>query len=290
MSRILVTGASGFLGSFLMPRLVAAGHEAIGLKLDFESPDMPGVDWIDCDLGQPLNPSTLPQKIDGIIHLAQSPRYREGKDGEAHVFDVNVRGVADLLRYADGAGVSRFVLASSGSVYEPFGAGLNEDARVSPTGYYGASKLAAETLSTACADRFAVANLRVFFLYGPKQKNMLIARLIEQVQAGATLTLPKAGDGLVFVPTYADDTARVFQKACEDAWTGLYNVACPYPTTFRHLLETIGDATGKPPVIERNDAEPSAPIVPPLTRLRAKMDVSDFHTIEQGVAKAVAAG
>ena len=286
--KVLVTGGTGFLGGFLLPRLTAAGHDVTGLKLPNERPAVQDVDWIDADLAEPLTRQTLPEKVDGVIHLAQSPRYREGRAGEAHVFAVNVAGLAGLLNYAESAGADRFITASSGSVYEPFKGGLHETAAVSPTSYYAASKLSAEALTNACADRFKVANLRVFFLYGPGQKQMLIARLIDQVRDGVALKLPSRGDGLVFPPTYADDTARAFQAAFEDGWSGPINVASPFNVTFRRLAEAIGEAVQRPAVIERGDAPLPVPITPSLAKLGRLMDIGEFHTIDEGLAKTVA--
>ena len=179
------------------------------------------------------------------------------------------------------------VLASTGTVYEPFTGDMHEDAALRPNGYYGASKLAAEVLSEGYSGQFSVANLRVFFLYGPGQENMLIARLIENVKAGNKLTLPKDGQGLVFVPTFVEDTARVFAQATQEAWQGAYNVASPHIVNFRELLEAIGKATDNELDIEITDGDTPTAIVPSFEKLRTKTDVDAFLDVPTGIARSV---
>jgi nucleoside-diphosphate-sugar epimerase len=246
------------------------------------------VSWIDADLSQGLDPAILPAQADALIHLAQSDSYRDFPAGAADVFRVNVEAPATLMRWAVDAKVSRAVFASTGTVYEPFTGAMREDSPVFPTGYYGASKLACETLTLAYQGTMAVCQLRVFFLYGPGQETMMIARLIESVRAGGTLTLPKNSDGLVFVPTYVDDTARVFRRACEEGWTGIYNVASPQVVSFKELLDAVGRAVGKTPVVQRIDAPEPQRIVPDLQKLGAREPLGEFLTIDQGLARTLA--
>ena len=286
--RILVTGGTGFLGRSLLPML--AEHEVFALSRgSHKTGNWPeGINWIETDPDNGLDVASLPAKMDGIIHLAQSHRYREFPDGAQDMFAINVELPATLLRWADKAGVSRFVGASTGSVYEPFSGPMVETKALSPTGYYGASKLAAETLALAYRDRFAVAQMRVFFLYGPGQQGMMMASIINNVAQGNTLSLPRNSDGLVFVPTYVEDTARVFKQACEESWSGLWNVASPHKVSLRYVMETTGRLAGRSPVIEETDAPAPTPIVPNLDKLRDKIKLDDFVSIEKGIEKTLA--
>jgi UDP-glucose 4-epimerase len=192
------------------------------------------------------------------------------------------------MQWAVGAKVSRAVFASTGTVYEPFTGAMREDSPVFPTGYYGASKLACEALTLAYQGAIAVCQLRVFFLYGPGQEAMMIARLIESVRSGATLSLPKNSDGLVFVPTFVDDTARVFRRACEEGWTGIYNVASPHVVSFKDLIDAIGYAMKKAPIVQRIDSPEPQRIVPDLQKLGAQEPLGQFLTIDQGLARIMA--
>lgn len=283
--RILVTGGTGFLGRHLLPML--GRHEVVALTRGRHTAltALPHVTWLPMNLSEGLDIAALPAKADAIIHLAQSDRYRDFPAGAADVFRVNVEAPAALMRWALEAGVTRAVFASTGSVYEPFAGSLKEDAAVSPTGLYGASKLATEALTLAYQSKLAVAQLRVFFLYGPGQSGMMISRLIDNVRNGATLTLPRDGDGLEFVPTFVEDTARIFARACEEEWRGVWNVASPHAVSFRKLAELIGRHVGRAPVFVRNDSASPARIVPDVTKLGAIIHIQEFLDAKRGLAK-----
>ncbi len=285
--RIVITGGTGFLGKLVVARL--AGHEVIALGRS-KPQASEAVAWIDADLSEPLDAARLPAKADALIHLAQSPRYGDFPVGAADVFAVNVETPARLLRWAAGAGVSRAVLASTGTVYEPYAGPLREAAAVHPTGYYGASKLACETLSLAYQKQFAVAQLRLFFLYGPGQKAMLIPRLIDAIANGRPVTLPREGEGMRLVPTYGCDAARVLVQALEDSWRGIWNVASPHALSMGELFQVIGQAVGRAPVVQRSDQPPPPPIVPDLAKLAGRFDLAGFVAPAAGIARTVAGG
>lgn len=231
--RIVVTGATSFVGRHVIDRL--AGHEVIALGRR-RPPATSGnttagpvaVDWIEADLSRGLDPARLPANADALIHLAQSDRYRDFPAGAEDVFRVNVAAPLALMRWARGAGVGRAVFASTGTVYEPFTGPMHEAAAVAPTGFYGASKLACETLTLPwMSDELAVAHLRLFFIYGPGQGNSMLSRVMANVVAGNPVTLPADGDGLVFAATYVSDVADAFARAVDESWRGVWNVAGP---------------------------------------------------------------
>jgi UDP-glucose 4-epimerase len=284
--RILVTGGTGFLGGKLLPMLAA--HEVFALTRRSRAASGEHVSWIEADLGRELDTAKLPEKMDAVIHLAQSEAYKSFPEGAADMFSVNVAAPSRLLQWACGAGVSRVVLASTGSVYEPYASRMDEEAPLRPAGYYPASKIAMEMLSSAYASRFAVSNLRVFFLYGPGESPMMIARMIDSVQTGSEITLPADGEGLVFNPTYVDDCAGVFARACEEGWHGVWNVACPQAVSLGALVRAIGKRVGREPNIRMVAGATASRIVPDLTKLGGKVDLGAFLDVDAGLAKTIA--
>lgn len=278
--RILLTGGGGFLGGFLIPQLLDAGHSIIALSRSTRASTHRNLTWLEMDLASGIDVDKLPNSIDGVIHLAQSPEYRNGSDGESHVFKVNVLAYAQLLKYAEKAGTRSFVTASTGSVYEPFTGSMHEDSLPSPTGFYGSSKLAAENLSGAYRGRMSICNLRVFFLFGPGQENSFVARLINSVHTSEPVSLPAQGEGLVFVPTLAKNTAHVFKVAVEENWEGIYNVSSPHSISVKSLAYEISRAMHKDVKFERTKQNPPKPIVPPLENLGRIYDLSQFFKID----------
>jgi UDP-glucose 4-epimerase len=286
--KILITGAAGFLGTELV-RQLAGRHEIFCLtrRIDRAAAAQTSVSWIETDLSNGLDRSALPARLDAIIHLAQSKSYTNFPDGAPDVFAVNIRLVQELCEYGLAAGVTRMVLASTGTVYEPFNSAMRETDALRPAGYYGASKLAAELISEAYSKYFTVSNLRVFFLYGAGQKNMMIARLIDNVRLGGKVTLPSDGKGLLFVPTHVSDTAKAFVQAVEEAWTGPVNVASPHAIHLGDLIRLIAKETGKELNLELTSQPSPAPIVPNLDLLRSIMPVDGFLTPELGLRRTI---
>lgn len=286
--KILLTGAGGFLGNKLVEQL-SGHHELFCLtrSLDTNLLPVPGVNWIAMDLGLGLDLSRLPEKLDAIVHLAQSRSYTDFPGGAPDVFAVNVRMAQDLCGYGLSAGISRMVLASTGSVYEPYECAMRETDFVRPSGYYASSKLAAEHLSEAYSKHFSVANLRLFFLYGFGQKNMMIARLIENVRNGNKVSLPNDGMGLEFVPTHVSDAARIFVQSLSEGWMGPINVASPHRINLADFLSLISAETGKPLNLEITSQAPPNPIVPNLGLLASKTDMSLFLHPRDGITRTV---
>ena len=162
--RLLVTGATGFVGSRLIEHL-AGRHElyAVSRLLPERTPE--GCTWIEQDL-RALDPAALPDRVDGVIHLAQSPRYRDFPDGAEDMFAVNVASTSGLLEYARSAGARAFVLASTGGVYDYHPDPIRESEEPRPTTFYFRSKRAAELLAGSYAELFSVVVFRFFFVYG----------------------------------------------------------------------------------------------------------------------------
>lgn len=284
---VLVTGAGGFVGRSLVRQLRKRGHHVTGVDVSDNTVD--ANDWVQIDPDRAFDADVLPVSVDAVIHLAQSPAYRKGADGEEAVLAVNIVMLSAILRWAEGAGVTQFVTASTGTVYEPFDNAMREDVHTRPTGYYGASKLAAEVLADAYRDRFKVAHMRLFFVYGPHQTGMLIARLVESVCESCEVGLPEIGEGLVFVPTYVEDVARAFVCAVEDNWSGPVNVASPEAVSFQALLETISEVAGKPLAVKRAGDAPARPIVPDLSLMKTLLPDTEFTSLSDGISATVKA-
>jgi UDP-glucose 4-epimerase len=277
--RILVTGASGFVGQALVPRLIARGDEVFALGRTALNKD--GVTDLQGDFQFGPLPS-LPGDIDAVIHLAQSRAYRGFPSDAFEMFRTNVAGTQMMLDAAARSGVRRFCLVSSGSVYDPFEGALTEEAPVAPRAYLGASKLAAEILARPFGALFPVATLRLFVPYGPGQTGRLVPDLVRRVCDGVPVLLPESGEGMRFSPTHVDDTCAVIQAAVDEGWNDVVNVAAPNAITVMEAAATIARTLSRPFAVERKAMSAPA-IVPDLTRLSLRYDLSRFRSFAEGV-------
>jgi len=261
MTRILVTGAAGFIGSHLCESLLYRGFHVRGLDAftDFYAPhrkyanvadlvvepafDLVTADLLTADLAEVLD------GVDAVAHLAGEPGVSTswGPDFERYL-DRNVLATHRLLAGATSAGVRRFVYASSSSVYgviDPAG----KPGEPRPASPYGVSKLAAETLVGAYATTFGLSalSLRYFSVYGPRQRpDMAAHRFIEALLDGRPLTL--FGDGRqVRDFTHVDDVvAATVQALVADPLppVTVLDVASSSPVEISTLIGTLRDLVG----------------------------------------------
>jgi nucleoside-diphosphate-sugar epimerase len=282
---ILITGASGFVGQVLVRQALAKGYRITALVRDAAATPAGAVPLVhELGCGAPLS---LPAGVDVVAHLAQSRAFRVFPGDAEESFRVNVAGAHEILAATARAKVSRACLVSSGAVYEPFKGRLAEDAPLAPEGLLGATKLAAEVISKPYAALFPISILRLFSPYGPGQTGRLVPDLINRVRQGKAVTLPLDGGGMRFSPSYVEDVCRAILTAIEESWSGVFNVAAPLALTIDEASQTIGAVLRKTPVFERKPS--AAPvIVPELTRLTTRYELSQFRSFADGIKATIA--
>lgn len=281
MGAILVTGASGFIGSVLVRQLAAAGLQVVrGVRTVRDATD------VALDLSRP-GEFVIPPGVEAIAHLAQSRVYRKFPEDSGEMFAVNVAGTLALLQAAAQAGVKRFCLVSSGTVYEPFDGPLVETAAIFPRSFLGASKAAGEVVARPFGSLMDLSILRLFTPYGPGQTGRMVPDLIARIGEGRAVTL-SGENGMRFAPTYVDDLCDVIGAALREGWTGTVNVASPEVLDLRRAAGIIGDVVGQTPVFE---AGPGAAInlVPMLDELANRYDMRRFTPFAEGIRRMVAA-
>jgi nucleoside-diphosphate-sugar epimerase len=203
---VLVTGATGFIGSHVVEALVRAGHQVrVGIRASSDTKWLDGLDVerVQGDLRDEDRLATLVEGVDAVVHGAGVTR---AKDRETFI-RVNAEGSRLLAVAAVRAGVGRFVLLSSLAARGPDQAQAPGDA---PVSWYGYSKLAAERRVMAVAgdsDMDAVA-LRIGGVYGPRDTDLL-----PLFQSAARGLLPLPPSGLRVQPVYVDDVVSAIAAA-----------------------------------------------------------------------------
>jgi UDP-glucose 4-epimerase len=271
VSQVLVTGAAGLIGRELLASAGEATRFVALTRAPIAHPH--GTPGIVADLRSPSFVDALPAAIDTVVHLAQSPAYRDFPDGALDVFDVNVASTARLLDWGRRAGIKRFVLASAG------GAGNVQNL---PLGFYLASRRSAELLASSYHHCFDVVVLRFYFVYGREQRStMLVPRLIESVKSGTAITLAGA-DGIRLTPTHVSDAARAVIGALAVTGTHIIDVGGPEVLTLRTLAEVIAGKVGRAPVFERG-GQTSGDLIADTGQMRTLLGAPPRREFHSGV-------
>jgi UDP-glucuronate 4-epimerase len=273
MAAVVVTGGVGFIGQKVTRDLLARG-DSVTIVDDFSDAPyptvnkernardltaaFPGVRVVRACVTDRAAVGPLVAGADAVLHLAGLAGVRPSFQDPARYARVNVEGTAIVYELARAAGVKRFVLASSSSVYgnsTPLPA--REDApAIAPESPYAASKRGAELVLGAMSKRapdMACVALRFFTVYGARQRpEMAITLFMRAVLAGKPITV--FGDGSMKRDfTHVDDIARGVLAALDGARPGVdvINLGSGAPITLADLVDAIGDVAGKKPIVER---------------------------------------
>lgn len=271
MARYLVTGGCGFIGSHLVERLVAAGHEVRVLDdLSTGRSDHlpPGVPLTVGDVAEPALLRDLMDGVDGCFHLAAVASVDRSREDWLGTNRTNLAGaiaVFDAARHASAGGPVPVVYASSAAVYgDNQNVPLGEDATVGPLSAYGADKLACE-LHARVADGVhgvRTTGFRFFNVFGPRQDpkspySGVISIFAARIARGEPITINGDGEQVRdFV--YVRDLVRYLTAAMDRPQAGapVYNVCTGTPTTVNRLAEVLAALSGR--ALDRRNGPPRA--------------------------------
>jgi UDP-glucose 4-epimerase len=216
--KILVTGASGFIGRNLLTALTmrGEGNSVFAVVRSVPKETIPNVQWIKADLCSEGWINCLPNEyFDTVIHLAQSKHYREFPGQFNDIFKINVQATAELAEWAFRNRVNRFIFASTGNVYGFQEIDHREEDPCEPATMYGASKLSAEILLKPFSEFMDIIILRLFGVYGPGQIGAMLPGIIQQFNDNKEIIL--AGKvGVRFNPIFVDDCSEVIYKLTKE--------------------------------------------------------------------------
>jgi len=229
---VLVTGHNGYIGSVLAPLVRAAGHDVVGLDTYlFEDctfgKDVSAIESLRLDV-RDMRTADL-AGFDAIMHLAALSNDPLGNVNPQCTYDINHLASVRLARLAKQAGISRFLFASSCSLYGVAGdALLTEDAAFNPITPYGESKVRVEVDVARLADeRFSPTFLRNATAYGVSPR--LRADIVVNNLVGVAYTTGDVliqSDGTPWRPlVHVEDIARAFLAVLEAPREAVHNEA-----------------------------------------------------------------
>jgi UDP-glucose 4-epimerase len=270
MSRVLVTGGGGFIGSNLVHALLGRGDDvrvldnfATGNRANLEGLD---VEVVEGELRSYERVHNAVRGVEVVFHLGALGSVPRSVQDPLTSSAVNIEGTLNVLLAARDEGVRRVVFSSSSSVY-----GLRRDLPVTesvapdPLSPYGVAKLAAERYCVAFSrvyESFESVVLRYFNVFGPRQSPdsqyaAVIPLFLARIAAGEPITIN--GDGeqsrdFTYVANVVDATIRAAEAPGVSG--NLLNVAASAPVTVNELANTIGRILDRP--VEKLFAPPRA--------------------------------
>lgn len=302
MSRVLVTGGAGFIGSHVADALVARGHDVTILD------DLSG--------GFPGNLPSAAALVRGSVadHALVDRVFASGRfehvyhlaayaaEGLSHFikrfnYTNNVIGSVNLLNAAINTGVTTFVFTSSIAVYGRTPPPMTEETPPAPEDSYGIAKHAVELELRACRELFGINHVifRPHNVYGPRQNigdryRNVVGIFMNQILQGQPMTI--FGDGTqTRAFSYIDDVAPMIAGAIDTpgCWNETFNVGADQPCSLLNLAGAVAAAMGVSPRITHLDARHEVPhAYSTHDKARGVFGVGAQTSLEDGLARMAA--
>ena len=240
--KVLVTGATGFVGRHLVSRLLSSGHEITAMSRDATKlacmPWVKKVKFISFDLQNPdFNPVESAPVPDILIHLAWPglPNYRD-----LFHFEQNLPASYELIRKWVKAGVNRVLVAGTCFEYGMQEGSLLEDLQTIPSNPYGLAKDTLrkflQTLQTQSA--FNLQWIRLFYMYGPGQNpKSLLAQLDAAIDQKLTVFNMSGGEQLRDYLRVEEVASKIALLVDHPECSGIINCCSGKPISVRRLVE-----------------------------------------------------
>lgn len=298
MSRVLVTGARGYVGRHAVTALLRRGHEVVGVRsADPAAPEQerPGLRWVTADLLEPAGPehAVAEADADALLHLAW---YAEHGKFWTAVENIAWSGATlELLRGFAAAGGRRVVCAGTCAEYDwsaldgPCVEGVTP---LRPATLYGAAKHGTHVVAESLAAQtgLSLAWGRIFFSFGPGEPpGRLVPSVVRALLAGEEAHVTEGHQIRDFLPV--EQLADAFAAVLESDFTGPVNIASGEGIALRDLIALIAETIGRPDLVRygavpTREGEPAV-LVADVGRLRREVGWAACRSVLEGIRHVV---
>jgi nucleoside-diphosphate-sugar epimerase len=309
MKKYLITGVAGFIASVVAKMLLEQGAEVVGLDNLNHAYDvrmkeyrlsrlmkLPGFSFHKLDVSDRSllqNTQLAGQGFNAVINLAARAGVRDSLEDPWVYLDTNATGTLNLLEYCRQENITKFLLASTSSIY-------GEDAQLptpetassdKPLQAYAASKKAAEAMAHAYHYLYGidVSVVRYFTVYGPAGRpDMVMFRFVKWIQEEMPVHLNGDGDQSRGF-TYVDDIARGTIAAIKPLGYEIINLGGHEVMTINKLISTIELKIGNKAEVVFHSRHPADMLTSQADVSKAKslLDWEPQVSLEEGIGKVV---
>jgi nucleoside-diphosphate-sugar epimerase len=293
VSRVLVTGASGFIGWHCLEPLVRRGYEVHAISRDDGEP-VDGVTWHRADL---LDREQVPGVVDAVraSHLLHLAWYVTpgGLINARENFDWTEASL-QLVRAFHESGGMRIVAAGSAYEYDwRYGYCSERLTPLAPDTAYGACKRALGELTSAFAEVAGIESAwpRIFFLYGPREHpDRLVSSVIRKVLADAPA--PCSHGRQIRDYLHVQDAADAVVAILDSDVRGAVNVGSGRPITREQLVGAVGEKLGRPELIQLGAiparANDAPLVVADVDRVTSEVGWAPRYSLDDGLEDTIA--
>lgn len=302
-STVLVIGGAGYIGSALVPKLLERGYQVILLDLLLygtepiqEYLSHPRLQVIQADFRQIDRVVEAMRQVDAVIHLGAIVGDPACALDEQLTIDINVMAARMIAEVAKGSGVSRFIFASTCSVYGASDEKLDERSSLNPVSLYARSKIASENVLLKMADdQFAPIILRFGTIYGLSGRtrfDLVVNLLTAKAIADGQITLFGGEQWRPFL--HVDDAAQALLQVLEAhlplVRNQILNVGSNEQNyTIRQIGELIHKLVPSAQVVEVGSETDKRNYWVDFSKIKNALGFTPKWTVEQGIQQVIEA-
>jgi len=292
--KVLVTGAAGFIGSFVVQELL--NHQFSVVALDNLSngkksrvPRNATFYEVDITTSETERIFQLEQP-DYVIHLAAQTSVLSSMENPIEDCQANVLGTINTLKYANQFNVKKCILASSAAVYgNPSALPVEEEAILSPLSFYGLSRVSAENYVRLYEKMFGLKSciLRFSNVYGPHQDSGVISSFLNRIYKKEAPIIHNGSQTRDFI--YVKDVAAACLTALLSNETGVFHISSGIERTINEVSKLISHITNIEiePIVKELDAAEIKRSVLSNEKAREKLHWEPHYSLEEGIEEII---